>query len=206
MKKFLKIVSAFLAAAIFIAAALFWALLGVSPPELLAQRLPLKDRIAAQYRESVLLSDKSYFEKQEKNQCAGFSSAYLLRFLGEDIDGTQGYQEMKYTFRNGYVLPQSIQQMVKKYGYDGRFYRGTVETLKMRLSANTPVIALIGQGYHWQHYVTVVGYDENAVFIYDSNYDADNSSGYNRKMTIQEFSAVWHNGIPFFNTVYFAIE
>ncbi|MDR3288674.1 MAG: hypothetical protein LBT22_04540, partial [Peptococcaceae bacterium] len=146
MKKFLKIVIAFLAAAILISVALFWSLLGVSPPELLAQRLSPKDRIAVQYHDSFLLNAKSYFEKQEKNQCAGFSSAYLLRFLGEDIDGTQSYQEMKYTFRNGYVLPQSIQQMVNKYGYDGRFYQGTIETLKMRLSANTPVIALIGQG------------------------------------------------------------
>ena len=197
--------------------------LGLSIFDVFSQKLPETDTISAsnsystqtlleadtinvQFQDSYFLKKSSYFEKQDKNQCGGYSSAYVLRYLGEDIKGKDAYDNLGRKLSNGYVLPQALTDLFSSYGYHSRLYRGDLEQLKMRLSQGNPIIILIGDKFNWQHYVTVVGYDKDSIYFYDSNKDTDNSKGYNRIMSSTEFIDLWENEIPLFERIYFVVE
>ena len=179
--------------------------LGLNLGDVFSLKIPMTDKISSEYDSKFLIPAKSYFEKQEKNQCGGYSTAYVLRCLNEEATGKEIYTQFKHTFKNGYVLPQSLIQTFKKYGYKAKIRKGNIETLKARASAGVPVIVIIGDGMKWQHYVSVVGYDEGNILLYDSNYDTNNASGYNRVLSNSEFNKLWENGIPFFEKSYFVI-
>jgi ABC-type bacteriocin/lantibiotic exporter with double-glycine peptidase domain len=180
----------------------FYFALGVKPSGVLSLKFPKKDNIKVDI-DSTYILPASYFEKQPKNQCAGYSAAYLLRFFGEDITGDAAYKKMAYKMKNGYVLPQSILALLKDYGYDAKYLKGDIDTLKAQVSQGTPVIVLVGEGAAWQHYITIVGYTKGTLYIYDSNYATDNSKGYNREMTNADFEKIWQNSIPLFEKSYF---
>ncbi|NLV17191.1 MAG: hypothetical protein GXY50_08305 [Syntrophomonadaceae bacterium] len=179
---------------------------GISILDIYKQTLPKNDAQKTEYRDTYLVKAKSYFEKQERGQCAGFSAAYALRILGEDISGKEIYTKLEPKFSNGYVMPQGIIDVFSEYGHDAKMLRGDLEQLKTRLNRGNPIIVLIGHSVSWQHYVTVVGYDEDNIFFYDSNKAADNSYGYNRTMTNAEFVSQWKNGIPLFEQIYFVAQ
>ncbi len=182
------------------------ALLELSPFDLLSQNLPTSDTIIANYETEYLTESTSDFEKQGFNQCAGYSSAYLLRLRGEEITGKEAYQKMGRKFHNGYVLPIGISNLIADYGYGTTLMRGNLSQLKTRVASGSPVIALIGDGTSWQHYVTVVGYDQDQIYLYDSIYPNDSTSGYNRVMSNREFLSRWQNGIPLFEQVYLVLS
>lgn len=179
---------------------------GLTVLDIYAQTLPREDTKAINYSPGYFMETKSYFEKQEKGQCAGFSSAYVLRVLGEEISGRDNYKELGHKFSNGYVMPQALIDIFEKYNYQVNMFSGNLKQLKTRLNQGKPVIVLIGHFVSWQHYVTVVGYDEDTIFLYDSNMDTNNSKGYNRTMTNEEFLSQWENEIPFFEQIYFVVE
>jgi hypothetical protein len=179
---------------------------GISILDIYAQTLPREDTKEIEYSNMYLVESKSYFEKQERGQCAGFSSAYVLRILGEEISGSEIYKRLGHKFSNGYVMPQALIDIFAEYGHDVEMLRGDLEQVKTRLNQGIPIIVLIGHFVSWQHYVTVVGYDEDNIFLYDSNRDTDNSNGYNRTMTNTEFVSQWENEIPLFEQVYFVVE
>ena len=180
--------------------------LGISVLDIWAQTLPQDDPIDIAYRDSYLVEPKSYFEKQERGQCAGFSSAYLLRILGNQVSGGEAYQRLGHKFSNGYVMPQALLDLFGEYNYKAVMFHGELEHLKTRLNQGDPVIVLIGHFIKWQHYVTFVGYDEEHIFLYDSNRDTDNSKGYNRVITNAEFLSQWKNEIPLFEQIYFVVS
>ncbi|MEL7567793.1 MAG: C39 family peptidase [Dehalobacterium sp.] len=180
--------------------------IGLTVWDVYSQSLPKIDSITEEYPVEFIVKTKSYFEKQGKSQCGGYSSAYVLRCLGKNIQGKDNYEKLSYKFANGYVLPQALINVFHDYGYQVKMYRGNIEQLKTRLSEGRPIIALIGNGISWQHYVTVVGYTEKDIFLYDSNKDTNSSKGYNRTMDISEFIKQWKNGIPLFEKIYFVVE
>lgn len=173
--------------------------------EIFSQKLPKKDDVSTPYSESYLVEDTSYFERQGKNQCAGFTSAYLLRLLGEDITGGEVYDEISHKFFDGYVMPQGITDYFDENNVKSSFYKGTLDTLKARLDGGLPIIALVGRGVHWQHYITIVGYDSENIYIYDTNRDIEGMTQYNRKLSNADFLDIWENDIPFFEFSYFVI-
>jgi ABC-type bacteriocin/lantibiotic exporter with double-glycine peptidase domain len=168
--------------------------------------LPETDKISVKYPIEFKAEINSYFEKQGKSQCSGYSSAYILRCLGENTKGQDIYERFDYKLANGYVLPQALINVFHDYGYKAKMYRGDIKQLKTRLSEGRPIIVLIGNGISWQHYVTIVGYNEKKIFLYDSNKDTDHSKGYNRTMDVSEFIKQWENGIPLFEKIYFVVE
>jgi len=178
---------------------------GISVLDIYAQTLPKNDTIAIEFSDTYFVESKSYFEKQERGQCAGFSSAYVLRILGEEISGSVNYERLGHKFDNGYVMPQALLDIFKEYDYNAEMLRGDLEQLKTRLNQGNPIIVLIGHFVSWQHYVTVVGYDEDNIYLYDSNMDTNNSNGYNRTMTNAEFVSQWENEIPLFEQIYFVV-
>lgn len=206
MKKVLLIIGAIIIALCIIFSILAYTVFGLTISDVFSQKLPKSDNIEIQYSDTYFVTKHSYFEKQEKSQCGGYSSAYVLRCLGEDITGKSCYDQLGYKFSNGYVLPQALTEMFAQYDYAATIYRGDLDSLKTRLRQGNPLIVLVGKSYHWQHYITVVGYDKDNVYIYDSNNDIDNSKGYNRALSYADFMAIWENGIPFFAKIYFVLS
>lgn len=179
--------------------------LGISVWDIYSQSMPKKDTVKREYENTYNVKTCSYFEKQGKSQCGGFSSAYILRCLGTKINGNENYEQLSHKFSNGYVMPQALLDVFKKYKYKPTLYHGSFEQLKTRLNQGNPIIILIGSGTKWQHYVTVVGYDENNVYLYDSNKNTDNSKGYNRILKNSDFLTQWQNKIPLFENIYFVV-
>ena len=181
--------------------------LGLKFKDVFSQPLPQKDKITIDYPKEFFVKGKSFFEKQRKNQCGGYSSAYVLRYFGKDVNGKVNYDNLNHKFANGYVMPIGITESFNKQNIEISLYKGNIDTLKTRLfKANAPTIVLIGNKWHWQHYVTVTGYDKNNIYIYDSNKDTDNSKGYNRIMTTEKFQKDFNNCIPIFNHIYFIVD
>ena len=181
--------------------------IGLKFSDILSQSIPKSDKVKGKSLPEYFVTKKSYFEKQEKNQCAGFSSAYVLRCLKKDVKGKENYNNLKHKFSNGYVMPQALVEVFKKYKYNSDIYKGDLNTLKLRLAKNNnPIVVLIGHRWNWQHYVTVIGYDEKNIYIYDSNNNTDNSKGYNRIISNEEFVDLWENEIPFFEKIYFVVD
>ena len=89
-------------------------------------------------------------------------------------------------------------------------FTGSLETLKTRLTAGTPIIVLIGNSLNWQHYMTLVGYDDttNEMYFFDSlkSFDENNGQPGNRTITTDYFLKLWNNGLPIFNQLYFTIS
>ncbi|ADY57023.1 hypothetical protein Sgly_2751 [Syntrophobotulus glycolicus DSM 8271] len=179
---------------------------GISILDIYAQSLPQKDTKEIEYTDTYFVETKSYFEKQERGQCAGFSSAYVLRTFGEEISGRENYRQLNHKFSNGYVMPQALIEIFNQYGHHAEMLHGDLKHLKTRLNEGNPIIVLIGHFTSWQHYVTVVGYDEENIFLYDSNMDTDHTNGYNRTMTNTEFLSQWENEIPLFEQIYFVVS
>lgn len=206
IKSFVIIVISFLVFTTVLSFGLKAAGLGLSVWDIYAQSLPKTDRIDATFPEEFFVEKKSYFEKQGKGQCGGYSSAYVLRCLGKDISGSANYEQLGHKFANGYIMPQALLDVFHDYGYKAKLYRGELEQLKARLAEGTPIIVLFGDGIKWQHYVTVVGYDKNGIYLYDSNKGTDNLQRYNRTLKSSEFVKQWENGIPLFEKIYFIVQ
>ena len=74
----------------------------------------------------------------------------------------------------------------------------------------TPVIVLVGDGLNWQHYMTLVGFDQSLseVYFFDSlrQDDENGEAPGNRTLSTDYFLQLWDNGLPIFNHIYFTIE
>ncbi len=172
---------------------------------------PQTDTIKPNYPDAFIIEENNIFETQVVNECSAFSSAYILRHFGEDERGLQLYENFNYKLPfSGYVLPKGILEYFKDSSYQVRMYTGTLETLKTQLTKGTPIIVLVGSGLNWQHYMTVVGYNESAneIYFFDSLRDKDENNDLpgNRTLSIDYFLSMWDNGLPIFNHLYFIFE
>lgn len=185
---------------------LFLGRMGISPGDVIGHSFPESQTEKRNCPDDYQVAKKSYFEKQGKNQCGGFSSAYLLRVLGVEMTGEEAYTALGHKLKNGYVLPQAILDLLKGKGFSAKLYHGDLEQLKAQVGKGLPVIVLIGNALRWQHYVTVVGYDRENIYLYDTEKEPENTRGYNRVLSNAEFLSRWNNRLPMFERVYFAVE
>ncbi len=160
---------------------------------------------------SFQVSALNIHEDQPPGQCAGYSSAYILRHYGIDVVGKQVYEEMSFKIPvSGYVLPKGIIRYLDSLGHEAKMYKGDLQTLKSRLTVDVPIIVLIGNGLRWQHYMTLVGYcdEKQELYFYDSRIkmDENGSSPGNRTLSEDYFLTLWDNGLPIFNHVYIKVK
>ncbi len=171
----------------------------------LLKPFPEKDNIDTAYPESFKITKKNIYEKQLKNECAGFSVAYVLRHYDIRTTGEYVYENISYKIPfTGYVLLKGVIEYLNNYNIRTKLMKGSIESLKTRVSKGNPIIVLIGNGLKKQHLITIVGYDKNNFYFYDSNSDIrnnDNEIG-NRTMTENNFLSEWNNGLPIFNKIY----
>lgn len=136
-------------------------------------------------------------DTQKGNECAACSSAYLLRFFGEDVDGVSLYHQPSFPCKYDQgAYPKCFKILFEEQykAYATEYYTGTTDDLKNAVSKGTPVIALVNTG-RALHYVPVVGYDESHIYIQDSVDDYRNAAGnkaYNECIDIDTFDKMWN--------------
>lgn len=151
------------------------------------------------------------FELQGKNQCAAFSTAFVLRNSGIQAKGIEVYAKIPFKIpASGYVLPKGLISYLQSHGLKPVIYKGDLPSLKGSLVQGTaPIIVLVGNGLFWQHYMTLVGFDDDKSELYfvDSNKANDENAELpgNRTMTNDYFLKWWSNGLPVFNHVYITV-
>jgi len=173
---------------------------------------PNNDSISSMTQKKFDVPILTGFERQGKNQCAAYSTAFVLRNSGKPAKGSDVYAEIPFKFPiSGYVLPKGIITYLQSKGLKPRIYKGDLSSLKARLvQGKSPVIVLVGNGFYWQHYMTLVGFDDDKSELYfvDSNKANDENSELpgNRTMTTDYFLKWWSNGLPVFNHVYITVS
>ena len=136
-------------------------------------------------------------DTQTGNECAACSSAYLLRFYGEEVDGVSLYQQPSFPckYSDG-AYPKCFKILFEEQykNYTAEYFTGSTEDLKNAVSKGIPVIALVFNG-KTLHYVPVVGYDESHFFIQDSVEKYRNvvdNNAYNESVDIDTFDKMWN--------------
>ena len=138
---------------------------------------------------------------QTNGKCAAYADSYLLRHVGEDVDGKELFSELKRPL--GFVSANSITDVFEQYGYQAKACHGSIDTLKQRLTEGNPIIVFIRIPGD-THYAVVVGYDEQYIYLADSLAENANVSDaqYNRVLTTDEFEAVWKTGTLLPDNIY----
>lgn len=188
-----------------------WSYLWASPQkEAVGQVLAKSAQINA-------LSAWPVFPKQGPNECGAFSLSYGLKLtlskenapkdmvskVSHNISWSEGLSG---------TVPWKITTEAGENGLSPNHYSAAshppekrLEILCQHVSQQTPVIALINSDRNIQHYILVVGYDEESIHIYDPNIEADakvkertidqnGSAPGNRTYTRARFQEVWGQG------------
>lgn len=160
-----------------------------------------------------VITKKNRIDIQTGYQCSAFSSAFVLRHFGVDVNGEELYQKMPNKIKDGYVYPKGIQNLFPQYGLRVKYCTGNLNALKCEVSKGNPVIVMIrvNAEKNWLHYVPVVGYDERHIFIAESLKELVNCNKkyYNREVNNSEFRKLWNTGMvkmPFYRNTYMVIE
>jgi len=164
------------------------------------------------YDRTYILKSKNRIDYQKSTECSGFSLAYVLRSYSIEVDGKDIYAKIQGKMKNGAVMPRVLRKVIQEYGFKANYVKGNLETIKSDLSDGKRVIVFIRTRLdkNWLHYVPIVGYDEEHIYIAESmnslvNCQEDN---YNRKLTNQEFSQYWDTReiyMPFYRNTYIVI-
>lgn len=165
------------------------------------------------YDKEYMLKNRNRIDYQISTECSGYSLAYVLRSFGMEADGNEIYAKIHRKMRNGAVLPRTLRKVIQSYGFEAEYVRGSLETLKADLCAGKRVIVFIRTRIdkNWLHYVPVVGYDEEYIYIAESMSSLANSKEefYNRKITGQEFLKFWDTRefyMPFYKNTYLTVK
>ena len=152
-------------------------------------------------------------DMQSGNSCSGYAAAYVLRHYDIPADGDDIYMKMPDKMANGYVYPKEIKRMFEKYGFHAKYCTGNLNALKNEVSKGNPVIVLIKvrKGKKWLHYVPVVGYDEDSLYLAESFAESVNCSEktYNRKVSNRDFKALWNTSLlkmPLYTHTFYRIS
>lgn len=166
---------------------------------------------------SFMIEKDNHFAYQPGYECSAFSSSYVLRHYGEDIEGMELYKVMPNKLANGTgVYPKGIVNYFNANGYEAKYVENaSIDEIKYEVSLGAPVIVHIHveepkETIHATHYVPIVGYDEENFYFAESleayaNCKDDTSLPYNRKTSIEEFKKLWNNIDGAFDQPYFKI-
>ena len=171
--------------------------------------------------ETVKTENDTYFEFQGAGGCAGFSSAFVLRHMGQAAKGDEIFKEVPYTYGNGIAFPKGITGFFKKRGIKMKACMGNLAALQNELARGNPVIVVIRSfvGKSFLHFACITGYDEENIYFADSikdwvNVDAAKSPDgselyYNRIVPLKEFKKLWNTSMlkmPFYFNIYYKME
>lgn len=181
--------------------------------------------------ESVKTKSGSYFEFQQEGGCAGFSSAFLMRHLGQEAAGEETFKDVPFQMKGGVAYPKGITGFFKKKGIKMTACCGNLSALKNEVARGNPVIVVIRsfENKSYLHFATITGYDEKNFYLADSirswvNVDKDGnaiepsenteaSSGesvyYNRVIPAESFKKLWNTSMlkmPLYFNMFFVMK
>ncbi len=175
--------------------------------------LPIPAFAAKKEKDTYLIEKENYCENQGKCECAGFSSAYVYRHLGLEAKGMDTYKEMPCKGPKGYVYCRGIVRLARRHGLRARLRSGNLNALKNAVAKGNPVIVMLRSkmGSMGLHYVPVVGYDDEFVYLADSVGSNRNEKNphYNRKLPVKDFQRLWNIsmiGQPLYFNLFFEIS
>lgn len=165
-----------------------------------------------EYPPAVMNVSDNYFDYQSGLECSAYSSAYILRFFGEEADGKSLYENFPAKIPQG-ALPEGIVTFFRLQGYSITFKKNaSIEELKQDISLGVPVISFIRVNMEepYTHYVPIIGYDEDYFYFAESlpymvNCQ-DEDLPYNRKTTIEEYKNLCRNVDGMYQCPYFVIS
>ena len=172
--------------------------------------LPAKKRT---YKKEYMLKVPNRFDYQKNTECSGFSVAFVLRSYGVEANGNDFYAGIPFKMPGGAVVPVVLKREIIKHGLKAEYVKGDLDTLKADISDDKRIIVFMRTrlGKRWLHYVPIVGYDEENVYIAESMKSLANcqDENYNRKLTSQEFLKYWNTReiyMPFYKYTYLVVE
>ena len=129
-----------------------------------------------------------------------------------EASGAELYQEITGRRGDGTVYPKGVQKLLAQHGLNATYCTGSLNTLKNEVSKGYPVIVFIRvrPGEKWLHYVPVVGYDEEHIFLADSLKELaeDKNGSYNRKIAAADFLKLWNTAMlkmPLYRNTFFTV-
>lgn len=165
------------------------------------------------YVKEYLLKEPNRMDFQKTTECSGFSTAHVLRSFGMEAEGNVVYAKIERKMKNGAVMPGALKNVIRSYGFHVDYVKGNLQALKADISEGKRVIVFIKTRLdkNWLHYVSVVGYDEENVFIAESLHYLTNCKEeyYNRKLSNEEFMKYWDTRewyMPFYKNTYIVID
>jgi hypothetical protein len=146
-----------------------------------------------------MIMSENYFDYQPHYECSGYSSAYVLRSLGEDTDGLELYNDISNKNNDGTVTPKNLVGFLSEKGYSANLCSGTALQLKHEISKGTPVIVFVRTSpkENYYHYLPIVGYDEDNIYAAESLQYKTNTENqhYNRIISSSDFEMMWETGV-----------
>jgi ABC-type bacteriocin/lantibiotic exporter with double-glycine peptidase domain len=177
--------------------------------------VPKLDLKKEYYPEKYQIEHENRIEIQKNNECAAFSTAYVLRHMRIEADGEEIYTNFSCKMKSGCVYPKGIRRYLKQSGFKTNYYKGNINSLKKQINKGIPVIVFIKarKEEKYLHFVPVTGYDKDNLYIAESldnlvNYP-NNGGSYNRQIPINEFEKLWDIKslrIPTYSNTYITIE
>ncbi|KGR74949.1 cysteine peptidase family C39 domain-containing protein [Ureibacillus sinduriensis] len=167
------------------------------------------------YPDNYLIQQNNRIDFQKNNECAAFSTAFLLRHFGIEAEGQALYAHFPSKTTAGTVYPKGIRTVLRNNGFKTNYYKGNINTLKCEVSKGTPVIVFIKtqKDLNHLHFVPVVGYDNDYFYLSDSSSRlancVDERKHYNRKVPINDFKELWNIKrihMLFYSNTYIAVD
>lgn len=156
-----------------------------------------------------MITSNNYFDYQKRYECSGYASAYALRSLGVEADGVELYKSFTDKNPDGTLAPGYLWENLRHMGYKSSLLVGSITDLKYAVRKGTPVVVLIKvkTSQPYLHYVPVVGYDKDYIYVADSlSYLVDTEEEhYNRKIAIEDFKELWKNDTFGVDNIYLTI-
>ena len=160
-------------------------------------------------KKKFVITKTNRIDMQSGYKCSAFSSAYVLRHWDAEGNGDAIYEIIPNKMKDGCVYPKGIQKLLSQYGFKVKYCAGSIAALKNEVSAGNPVIVMIRirPDKNWLHYVPVVGYDEQSIFVAESleEFVNCNEQYYNRKIPVREFKKLWNTSMlkmPLYRNTY----
>ena len=142
-----------------------------------------------------MITTENEIQKQYRYECGAYSTAYVLRSLGVDVDSKEFYEQAEPKSKEGAVPYEAMQAGAERYGYKLESGMISLAALKYEVSKGVPVIVgiEIAPGNSLPHFLPIVGYDEDYIYAAESVgiYANEKSDHYNRKIRTDTFKELW---------------
>ena len=143
---------------------------------------------------------------EHRNDCGPASLAMMLAAYGVQVSTNAVYRKTG-TKNDGYVSIGNLMRAAESYGHPLDFFHSwTMQKLKAKLSEGRPLMVLVHYGawsklkpgsstqsrFEGPHFLLVVGYDDQCVYVNDPLWKDDRRiEGFRKAWTHDEFYAAW---------------